>query len=93
MCDIVFEETKGHGGTVNKTSVYAAAAPQAFFKKYVIRNFAEFTRSHNLFLVLFWECCKIYKNTCFAEQHRTTASDYSSINSSEGSIGKQNCKL
>ena len=49
MCDIVFEETKGHGGTVNKTSVYAAAAPQAFFKKYVIRNFAEFTRSHNLF--------------------------------------------
>ena len=53
MCDIVFEETKGHGETVNKTSVYAAAAPQAFFKKYVIRNFAEFTRSHNLFFGAF----------------------------------------
>ena len=53
MCDIVFEETKGHGGTVNKTSVYAAAAPQPFFKKYVKRNFAEFTRSHNLFFGAF----------------------------------------
>ena len=28
----------------------------------------------------FWEICK---NTFFAEQHRATASDYSSINSSE----------
>ena len=26
MCDIVFEETKGRGGTVNRTSVYAEAA-------------------------------------------------------------------
>ena len=53
MCDIVFEETKGHGGTVNKTSVSGAAAPQPFFKKYVKRNFAEFTRSHNLFFGAF----------------------------------------
>ena len=28
-----------------------------------------------------------------AEQHRTTAFDYSSINSSEGRVGKRNCKL
>ena len=26
ICDIVFEKTKGRGGTVNKTSVYAEAA-------------------------------------------------------------------
>ena len=29
----------------------------------------------------------------FAEHHQTTASDYSSINSSGGRIGKRNCKL
>ena len=32
------------------------------------------------FLVFSCEFCEIRKNTCFAEQHRTTASDYSSIN-------------
>ena len=26
MCDIVFEEAKGRGGTVNRTSFYAEAA-------------------------------------------------------------------
>ena len=26
MCDIVFEKAKGHGETVNKTSVYDEAA-------------------------------------------------------------------
>ena len=26
MCDIIFEKTKGSGGTVNRTSVYAEAA-------------------------------------------------------------------
>ena len=35
------------------------------------------------FLVFSCEFCEICKNTFFAEQHRTTASDYSSINSSE----------
>ena len=44
------------------------------------------------FLVFSYEFCEICNNTFFAEQHRTTASDYSSINSSEGSIGKRiNC--
>ena len=33
------------------------------------------------FLVFSCEFCEIYKNTFFAEQHRTTASDYSRINS------------
>ena len=28
MCGIVFEKEKGHGGTVNRTSVYAEAAVQ-----------------------------------------------------------------
>ena len=28
MCDIVFEKTKGRGGTVNRTSVYVEAAVQ-----------------------------------------------------------------
>ena len=41
----------------------------------------------------FREFCEISKNTVFAEHHRTTASDYSNINSSEGGIGKQNYKL
>ena len=45
------------------------------------------TRLQNKF---FFEICK---KTFFAEHHRTTASDYSSINTSEGGIGKQNCKL
>ena len=45
------------------------------------------------FLVFSCEFCGICKNTFFAEQHRTTASDYSSINSSEGSVGKRNRKL
>ena len=42
------------------------------------------------FLVFPCEFCEICKNSFFAEQHRTTASDYSSINSSEGTIVKWN---
>ena len=45
------------------------------------------------FLVFSCEFCEICKNTFFAEQQWMTAFDYSSINSSEGSIGKRNCKL
>ena len=61
-----------------------------------MRNFAEFTGTHlcwNPFLVFSCEFCEICKSTLFAEQHQATASDYSSINRSEGSIGKLNCKL
>ena len=39
------------------------------------------------------EICEICWNTFFAEHHPTTASDCSSINCSEGRIGKQNRKL
>ena len=45
------------------------------------------------FLVFSCEIFEIWKKTFFAEQHRTTASDYSSVNSSQESIGKQNFKL
>ena len=56
MCDIAFEKTKGRGGTVRRTSLYAEAVVQEFFKKSVMRNFAEFTRKHlclNLFFGAF----------------------------------------
>ena len=63
---------------------------EGFSKKCVVRNFAEFTRKHlsrnPFFLVFSCELCEICKNIFFAEQRKTTASDYSSINSSEGSI-------
>ena len=52
MCDIVLEKAKGRGGTVNRTSVYAEEPSEGFFRKGVLRNFAEFTRKHlwrNLF--------------------------------------------
>ena len=39
------------------------------------------------------EICENFWSTFFAEHHRKTASDCSSINSSEGRIGKQNRKL
>ena len=45
------------------------------------------------FLVFSCEFCGICKNAFSAVQYRTTHSDYSSINSIEGSIGKRNCKL
>ena len=96
MCDIVFEKAKGRGGTVSRTSVYGEAAMQRFFKKDTLRNFTKLTRKHmcqNLFFVFSCQFCGICENTFFAEQYRSTDSDYSSIISSEGSIGKRNCKL
>ena len=56
MRDIAFEKAKGRGGTVNRTSVYGEAAARRFFKRDVMRNFAEFTRKHpcqHLFLGVF----------------------------------------
>ena len=52
------------------------------FKKGVVRNFKELTKNHlcrNHSLVLSCEFCENRKNTFFAEQHGTTASDHSSI--------------
>ena len=56
---------------------------EGFFKRDVMRNFAEFARKNmcrNLFFGVF-----LVKITFFAEKHQTTASEYSSINSSVGS--------
>ena len=48
-----FKKTKGRGGIVNRTSVYAkAAVGRVLLKKCVMRNFAQFTRKYlrqNLF--------------------------------------------
>ena len=73
---------------------------KGLFKKGVMRNFAQLTRTHpcqNLFFdkidqnsvdlqlqFEFWEICK---NTYFAENCQEAASDYSSINR-EGGIGE-----
>ena len=70
--------------------------PKGFLKTDVITNFAEFTRKHlwrNLFFGVFLWILRNLKEHLFAEEHRTTASDYSSINSSEWSISKRNGKL
>ena len=70
---------------------------EGFFKKRCYEKFCRIymrtSELESLFLVFSCESCKIFKNILFAEQQGTTASDYSSINSSEGSIGKRNCKL
>ena len=51
MCDIVFEKATGRGGKVNRTRVYAE--PKGFFKKCVMMNFAEFTRNHLCWNIVF----------------------------------------
>ena len=43
--------------------------------------------------VLSREIYEISKNTFFAKHHRTTASDYSSIKSCEGRIGRRNLQF
>ena len=48
--NFVFEETKGRGGIVNRTSVHAeAAVRRVLLKKCVMRNFAELTRKYLFF--------------------------------------------
>ena len=70
---------------------------EGLFKKRCYEKFRRIymktSEPESLFLVFSCEFCQIFKNILFAEQHRTTAPDYSSINSSEGSIGKRICKL
>ena len=43
MCDIVFEKTKGHGATVNRTRVFMQKHKSEGFQKKVLREI-----SHNL---------------------------------------------
>ena len=53
---LFLKRRKGHCATVNRRSVYAEAASEEYFKKDVMRNFAEFTRKHlcpNLFFDVF----------------------------------------
>ena len=67
---------------------------EEFFKKGVMRN-SQNSQEKICNGISFWCCkfCEICKNTVLAEQLRTTASHYNSINSSEGSTGKLNCEL
>ena len=74
----------------NSQEIYAGIS---FFIKLLTLYICCFIKNKSLAQVLSCEFCEICKNTFFAEHHQTTASDYSSINSSEGRIGKRNCKL
>ena len=90
MCDVVFEKAKG------QECLYRSRRRKRTFKRMlrkISQNSPENICAGRSFLVFSCEFCEICKSTFFAEQHRTTASDYSSINSSERSIGKWNCKL
>ena len=85
MCGIVFEKAKGRGAAV------FTEPSEGFFEKIlceISQNSKENICAGISFLVFSCEFCEICKNTFFAEQHRTTAPDYSSINSREGSIDK-----
>ena len=65
---------------------------EGFFKKGVMRNFAEFAGKNlcrNLFFGVSCKFCETCKITFFAEQQRTTASEYNR----EYCIGKRNGKL
>ena len=46
MCDVVYTKAKGHGGTVNRTSVMLKQPSEGSPKKDVIKHFAEFKRKH-----------------------------------------------
>ena len=95
MCCIVFEKAKGQCGAVNITSVYAEAAVRSVLYKRCYGKFLRILKKTSVPEYPFW-CllfCETCKNTFFVEQQQMTASDYSSINSSERIIGKQNCKL
>ena len=84
MYDIGFEKAEGHGGTVNRTSVYAEASIRRVLEK---RRYDKFRKNSQesicariSFLVFSCKFCEICKNTVFTEQHWKTASDYTNIN-------------
>ena len=105
MCDIAFEKTKGRVGTVNRTSVYAEAVVRrflkngdkfcriSFFNKVKLCKSAALLKTRLLcrcVLANFAKFVKFVRTHFFAEHQRATASNYSSINSSEGRINKRN---
>ena len=53
---------------------------EGFFKKRCYEKFRRIymitSEPESLFLVFSCEYCEIFKNSLFAEEHRTTASDY-----------------
>ena len=48
MCDIVFEKVQDRAGNVNRTSVYAEAASEGFFKKGFMRKITEKTKKKRI---------------------------------------------
>ena len=93
----LFEKAKSRGATLSKRSVYIESSRRKRTFKRMLWKISQNSQGNicagRSFLVFSCEFCEICKSTFFAEQHRMTASDYSSINSSERSIGKWNCKL
>ena len=73
-------------------SICWSSRPKGSLKK-TFRRIYKKTSVRISFLVFSCEFCKICKSTFPVEQHQTTASDNSSINSSERTIGKRNCKF
>ena len=97
MCGIVFEKMKGPSGT--ERVFWQKQPSECFFKKVVMRGSAKFTIKHlcqkgdTIAQVFACGFCEICKNIFLTEHHLTTASDYSSINSSVGRFNKRNGKL
>ena len=54
MCDIVFEKAKGHGETVNKTSVYDEAAVRRVLSKRCYEKFRGIHQKTSMPESLFW---------------------------------------
>ena len=74
--------------------LWGRSRPKDFLKKMlwqISQNSQENICTRISFLLLSCQFCGICKKTFFAEQCWSTDSDYSSISSSEGTIGKRNC--
>ena len=93
MCDISFENARGsrrggEGSKHNECLCWSSRAKGSLKKmlREISQNSQENTCAGIAFLVFSCEFCEICKNIFFVEQHWTTASDYSSIKSSEGGV-------
>ena len=69
MCDIAFEKTKGHSGTVNRASVYAEVVIRNGSLKKILweisQNSQEYICAGVSFLVFSCGFCEIFKNAFF----------------------------
>ena len=84
FCHIIFEKAKGSGRAVNRATTMRKQPSGGFFKKGVMINFAEFTKNIRDGIPFLG---------AFLSNLQNLYSDYNRINISEGSVGKQNCKL